>query len=67
MLEIRIDIDKKCKRCKKPGATKSGICLACINKGIKKGEFDHIIKPLKDIVKAVVAVTKKQAQKGGDK
>lgn len=54
MLEIKIDLDKKCKRCGKPGPTESGICLACINKGIKKGEFDHIIKPIGDIVKKAV-------------
>ena len=60
MLEIKIDIDKKCKRCKKPGATESGLCMACIAKGVKKGEFDHIIKPMRDVVKSVVKITKPQ-------
>ena len=58
MLEIKIDTDKKCERCKKPGATESGLCLACIVKGIKKGEFDHIIKSMRDVVKSAVKITK---------
>ena len=41
---IDIDMDRKCNRCKKGGACQNGLCLSCINKAIKKGEFDHIIK-----------------------
>jgi len=58
VFEIKIDLDKKCRRCKKPGATQGGWCLACVAKGIKNGEFDHIIKPIKKVVE--------QAQKGGE-
>ena len=40
---IHIDLDAKCTRCGKGGATPSGICLACATKAVKAGEFDHII------------------------
>lgn len=43
-LVINVNLDAKCKRCGKGGATDSGVCLPCINKALKKGEFDHIIK-----------------------
>lgn len=46
-LTITIDMDKKCKRCGKKGATQSGFCMKCISTGFKNGEFDHILKPLK--------------------
>ena len=49
--EITIDLDKKCTRCGAKGATPRGICLKCVSKGIKAGEFDDIIKPIKDRVK----------------
>lgn len=42
---VNVDLDAKCKRCGKPGATQSGVCLKCITKAIKNGEFDHILKP----------------------
>jgi len=42
--EISINLDKKCVRCGKGGATQNGLCLACITKAIKNGELDHIIK-----------------------
>lgn len=29
-LEIVIDLDVPCRRCKKPGATQNGYCLKCI-------------------------------------
>lgn len=48
---ISINLDKKCKRCGKGGATQAGICMSCIAKGVKAGEFDYILKPLKDKVK----------------
>jgi len=42
---INIDLDKKCTRCKKPGATTAGgLCLECVAKGIKEGKYDHIIR-----------------------
>ena len=45
---IHVDLDAKCKRCGKGGAVeKSGICMACIAKAIKNGEFDHIINKYK--------------------
>jgi len=40
---IRVDLDKKCKQCKKSGATESGICLECINKNLKSGKYDSIL------------------------
>ncbi len=48
---IDIDLDKKCKRCGKGGATQCGVCLSCIAKGVKAGEFDHIIKKYKPKLK----------------
>jgi hypothetical protein len=43
--EINIDANRTCKRCGKGWATPSGLCLDCVAKMIKNGEFDHIIKP----------------------
>lgn len=34
---ISIDLDKKCTRCRRKGATPSGLCLDCISKNIEKG------------------------------
>ena len=41
---ITIDFDKKCQRCGKKGATPSGMCMACVVKGVARGEFDHLLK-----------------------
>lgn len=41
---IEINLDEKCKRCHKPGVTQNGLCLRCINKALKKGEFDNILE-----------------------
>lgn len=41
---IDINLDKKCARCGKGGATQSGYCLECISKGIKEGKYDDILK-----------------------
>lgn len=41
---ISIDLDKKCKRCGKGGATDGGYCMACILKNLKEGKYDHILK-----------------------
>jgi len=40
---IEIDMDKKCKRCKKNPPTQNGYCLACITKMLNEGKFDHIL------------------------
>jgi hypothetical protein len=42
--EIKINLDRKCVRCGKGGATESGICLGCVAKAVKNGELDHIFK-----------------------
>jgi len=39
-IEIKIDLDKKCKRCKKGGAGPGGYCLGCIAIMIESGEID---------------------------
>jgi hypothetical protein len=44
---ITINLDKPCKRCKKPGAADNGLCMECILKAMENGEFDHILKPLR--------------------
>jgi len=41
---IHVDLDKKCTRCGKGGATQNGLCMKCIADGIKRGDYDHIIK-----------------------
>jgi len=48
ILTINIDLDKKCTRCKKAGATQSGLCMRCIAQGIIKGEYEHIFKRAKE-------------------
>lgn len=48
MADLHINLDAKCERCGKGGAVnQSGICMACVAKALKKGEFDHIIKKYK--------------------
>lgn len=54
MLEIKVNLEKKCKQCGKAGACENGYCLACIAKEIEKGKFDHIIKPLRDATKTKI-------------
>jgi hypothetical protein len=44
--EININMDKKCVRCGKGGATQGGYCLKCIEKNLVEGKYDHIIKPI---------------------
>jgi hypothetical protein len=44
---ISVNLDARCKRCGKGGATQSGLCMACIAKAVKNGEFDHIINKYK--------------------
>lgn len=43
-MTIDINLDAKCVRCGKGGATPSGICLKCAAKAVQAGELDHIIK-----------------------
>ena len=42
---ITIDMDKKCKRCDKGGATDAGYCMKCICKNLEEGKYGHILKP----------------------
>jgi len=35
-LEIKVDLDKKCKECGKGGATQNGFCLECISKSLRR-------------------------------
>lgn len=42
---ITVDMDRACRRCRKPGAVNNGLCLRCIEKAILSGEFDHILRP----------------------
>ena len=49
---IRIDLEVKCPRCGKKGATltptgKANICLQCYAKAVTAGEFDHLWKTKK--------------------
>lgn len=48
---ITVNLDAKCRRCGKGGATQSGVCLACIAKAVKSGEFDGILKKYKPSIK----------------
>jgi hypothetical protein len=48
MFTIEIDMDRKCKRCGKGGATPGGLCMRCITRALKAGEFDHILKKAKE-------------------
>jgi len=45
---IHVNLDAKCKRCGKDGVVEdSGICMACVAKAVKNGEFDHTINKYK--------------------
>lgn len=48
MITIKIDLDKKCVRCKKGGALENGLCMRCITKAIDRGEYNHIFKKAKE-------------------
>ena len=43
-IEIKIDENVKCKQCGKGGAVNGNICMECVNKNLKKGKYDKIIK-----------------------
>lgn len=49
---INIDMDRKCTKCRKGGATQNGLCLTCINKAIRSGGYDHILKKAKERIEA---------------
>jgi len=55
MITIEIDLDKKCIRCKKGGATQSGLCMTCITKALKHGEYDPVINSIKKYIKEILA------------
>ena len=42
---ITVDMNRRCRRCRRPGAVNNGLCLRCIEKAIMAGEFDHILRP----------------------
>ena len=41
-VEIIIDMDIKCLRCRKKGATQNGFCLSCINKFLVENGVENI-------------------------
>ena len=45
-----IDLNKKCVRCHRDGAVNNGLCMTCISKALKNGEFDHILDKHRKIV-----------------
>lgn len=45
MPTITVNMDKKCKRCGKGGATDGGYCLKCVLKNLKEGKYDHLLRP----------------------
>lgn len=47
-VKVTINMDSKCRRCKKPGAAPSGLCLKCITKALVSGEYDHLLKKAKE-------------------
>jgi len=51
---ITINLDAKCRRCGKGGATQNGFCLLCINKALQSGEFDHLLRELRDKTKGAI-------------
>ena len=64
---IEINMDVKCSRCRKRGALKNGLCLECMNKGLVRGEFDHIIKPLTEEGQQILKGGQPKMEKIGDK
>ena len=44
---IHMNLGAKCRRCGKGDATQNGVCLPCITKALKAGEFDNIINKIK--------------------
>ena len=48
---IHVNLDAKCQRCGKGGATQNGLCMPCITKAIKSGELDHIFRRAREQAK----------------
>jgi len=68
MLEIIVDLEKKCQRCGKGGATQNGLCLKCIVKETKEGQFDNVPKAIKEIVRqAIESKTEDSAKECDDR
>lgn len=40
--KIDINMDIKCRRCGKGGATQGGYCLSCVLKNMEEGKYDDI-------------------------
>ena len=40
---IDVNLDAKCKRCGKGGATPSGFCIACVTKNMTEGKYDRLL------------------------
>ena len=46
--EIKINLDKKCKRCHRGGPGPGGYCLSCIADMVASGEIDILKAKLKE-------------------
>ena len=44
---ITIDMDKKCSKCHKKGAMPNGICMECLSKNMKAGQYDHVVEAIR--------------------
>lgn len=44
IVHIDINLSGKCCSCGGGSPTQSGLCLSCISLGIRRGDYDHIIK-----------------------
>jgi hypothetical protein len=43
--KINVDMDKRCKKCHKGGTVnETGLCMECISKGIRRGDYDEMLK-----------------------
>ena len=51
---IHVNLDAKCQRCGQGGATQNGLCMGCIAKAVKNGEYDHIFKRIREEAKRKV-------------
>ena len=63
MFEINVDLDKKCRKCKKGGATENGYCLDCIAKEIKAGRVEHSPPGLEAFVSGALGRKRPDARK----
>ena len=50
---FNIDLSKKCRQCGKNGAGSGKICLKCLNKNIKSGKYNKILKDASMRIKEV--------------